>query len=133
MATERVPRIRLRGVPDNSVFVVRGDELDASLLAADASRFHERFIEWGRFGISAFQATSEPEIDVVCQTRLVRFASVVVFRRADLEMAGVEIVPTFRRPHVTLCHEQLDELVTRLLRCEHSVLPNPYNVADDWM
>lgn len=93
MAIERIPRIRLRGVHDDSLFVVRGDELDASMLAEDASRFHERFIEWGR----------------------------------------VEIVPTFRRPHVTLCHEQLDELVTRLRRCEHRVLPNPYNVADDGM
>lgn len=133
MAIERIPRIRLRGVHDDNLFVVRGDELDASVLAEDASRFHERFIEWGRFGISAFQATNESEIDVICQTRLVRFASVVVFRRAHLEMVGVEIVPTFRRPHVTLCHEQLDELVTRLRRCEHRVLPNPYNVADDGM
>ncbi len=64
MAIERIPRIRLRGVHDDSLFVVRGDELDASVLAEDASRFHERFIEWGRFGISAFQATNESEIDV---------------------------------------------------------------------
>lgn len=133
MAIERVPRIRRRGVPDDSVFVVRGDEIDATLLAEDASRFRERFVEWDRYGISAFQATNEAEIDAICQTRLVRFTTVVVFRRADLQRAGVQIVPTFRRPHVTLCHEQLDELVTRLTRCEHRVLRNPYNVADDGM
>lgn len=69
MATERVPRIRLRGVREESVFVIR----------------------------------------------------------------GVEIVATFRRPHVTLCHERLDALVAGLLRCEHRVLENPYNVPDDGM
>ena len=31
------------------------------------------------------------------------------FERRDLEAAGVEVVPTFRTPHVTLCHRDLDE------------------------
>lgn len=131
MSTERVPRVRLRGVADDSVFIVRGDELDATLLAEDASRFHERFSEWGRYGISAFHATNEAEIDAICQTRLVRFATVAVFRRAALEDAGVEVVPTFRTPHVTLCHERLEELVWRLLSCEHRVFGNPYNVPEE--
>ena len=130
MAVERVPRIRLRSVPGAGALVVRGDELDPVLLAEDASRFHERFPDWGRYGISAFEAENDAEIAVVCQTRLVRFASVVVFEREDLERAGVHVVPTFRRPHVTLCHELLDQLVERLVHCEHPVLRNPYHVAE---
>jgi hypothetical protein len=70
------------------MFVVRGDELDPTLLAEDASRFRERFSDWARFGISAFYASSENEIDAICQTRLIRFAQVVVLARADLEAAG---------------------------------------------
>jgi hypothetical protein len=130
MAGERVPRIRLRSVADAAALVIRGDELDPMLLAEDAPRFHERFPDWGRYGISAFEADNDAEIDAVCQTRLVRFATVVVFERNVLDRAGVQIVPTFRRPHVTLCHEALDELVDRLLQCEHRVLRNPYHVTD---
>ena len=130
MAVERVPRIRLRTVSDAAALVVRGDELDPTLLAEDASRFHERFPDWDRFGISAFEADSDAEIDVVCQTRLVRFPTVVVFEREALERAGIDVVPTFRRPHVTLCHEALDQLVERLVHCEHRVLINPYHVTD---
>jgi hypothetical protein len=130
MAAERVPRIRLRNVAGADALVVRGDELDPALLAEDASRFHERFPDRGRYGISAFEADTDAEIDAVCQTRMVRFATVVVFERQDLERAGVHVVPTFRRPHVTLCHESLDQLVERLVHCEHRVLQNPYHVAE---
>jgi hypothetical protein len=118
-------------VPGDAVLVIRGDELDASLIMEDATRFFERFADWGRFGISAFHAASEDEVDVLCQTRLIRFATVVVFRWKDLVASGVQVVPTFRTPHVTLCHEQLDELVARLLGCEHRTLDNPYTVTDE--
>ncbi|MGD9705145.1 MAG: hypothetical protein AB7Q42_09775 [Acidimicrobiia bacterium] len=127
---EQTPRVRLTPVPDGGVFV-RGDELDPKLLADDASRFRERFSEWARFGISAFHASSEDEIDAICQTRLVRFAIVVVFARADLESAGIEVVPTFRTPHVTLCHADLDQLIERLVHCEHAERSNPYHVGDE--
>lgn len=103
------------------------------MLAEDASRFRERFVDWGRYGISAFEANSRAEIDAICQTCLVRFSTVVVFERNSVELAGVDIVATFRRPHVTLCHERLDALVAGLLHCEHRVLENPYNVPDDGM
>jgi hypothetical protein len=128
---ERVPRVRLTPVPDDGILVVRGDELDAALLAEDAGHFHERFSEWGRYGISAFYAASDEEVDALCGSRLVRFAEVVVFRRADLERVGIEIVPTFRTPHVTLCHAELPELVRRLLACERTERPNPYHVAEE--
>ncbi|MDH4077786.1 MAG: hypothetical protein OEW29_17795 [Acidimicrobiia bacterium] len=131
MAPEQTPRVRLASIPDNGVMVVRGDELDDTLLAEDASRFRERFSEWGRYGVSAFYAASEDEIDALCQARLVRFQSIAVFRRTDLEAAGVEIVPTFRTPHVTLCHHVLEELVARLQRCEHTQRVNPYYVEEE--
>ncbi len=112
------------------MFVVRGDELDPVVLAEDASRFRERFAEWGRYGISAFLAASDDEIDVLCQVRLVRFETIVVFRRDALERARVEVVPTFRTPHVTLCHLDLEALVRGLLSCGCDIRRNPYHVRE---
>ena len=124
------PRVRLTPVPDVGVLVVRGDELDPVTLAEDAIRFLERFDGWGRYGISAFYAANDAEIDALCEDRLVRFDRVLVFNRVDLERAGVEIVPTFRTPHVTLCHAKLDQLVQRLTTCGHREITNPYHVAE---
>ena len=81
-------------------------------------------------GVSAFYAVSDDEIEALCQARLIRFETVVVFRRVDLEAAGVEIVPTFRTPHVTLCHHVLEELVTRLQACAHTRRGNPCYVEE---
>jgi hypothetical protein len=127
---ELIPRVRLTPVPDDAVLVVRGDELDPEVVIEDATRFHDRFSTWGRFGISAFFASNDDEVDALSQARLVRFAEVVVFRRADLEHNGIDIVPTFRTPHVTLCHTDLAMLVERLIACEHEVRANPYHVPE---
>ena len=131
MAAETLPRIRSAGLAAAAVLVVRGDELDPVLLAEDASRFHERFPTWGRYGVSAFAAEATAEVDALCQSRLVRFATVAVFRQVDLEAAGIQIEPTFRTPHVTLCHGNLSELIERLLSCEHEVRVNPYTIHEE--
>jgi hypothetical protein len=70
------------------------------------------------------------EVDALCGVRLVRFATAAIFRRADLEQAGIEVVPTFRTPHVTLCHPVLEELVRRLIDCDHVLRANPYHVDE---
>lgn len=122
-----MPRVRLRSVPDEAVLVVRGDELDPDVLRVDASNFRERFRDWNRYGISAFLAADDTEVDALCAARLIRFSTVVIFRAADLLALGVELVPTFRTPHVTLCHVGLDELIDGLRSCEHQTRPNPYH------
>lgn len=127
MARETGPRIRRAPMPEDAALVVRGDELKPQLLEHDAQNFRRRFPDWERYGISAFLASSDDEIDILCQTKLVRFPTVVVFRRADLEAAGVEIVGTFRTPHVTLAHRELDSFVSALVRCPHRVVANAYH------
>lgn len=62
--------------------------------------------------------------------KLVRFPTIVVLRRQDLAAAGVEVVGTFRTPHVTLAHADAEELVRRLLTCEHTEQASPYHVAE---
>jgi hypothetical protein len=36
-------------------------------------------------------------------------------------------VPTFRRPHATLAHADLEVLVNGLRSCEHRILDNRYH------
>ncbi len=122
----RLPRVRLAAVPEDALLVVRGDELLAEILERDARRFRRRFNEWGRYGVSGFLAVDDREVDALCETRLVLFATVVVFGRTDLTAKGIEVVPTFRRPHVTLAHVELDALVSGVQSCEHRQLENPY-------
>lgn len=127
MALEPIPRIRLAPLPDHAVLVLRGDDLEPSVLLADASRFLARFRAWGRYGLSAFVALDAGEVDALLETKLERFASVAVFQRPDLLASGVEIVPTFRRPHVTLAHADSSTLVNALLSCDHELIVNPHH------
>lgn len=126
MSAGELPRIRLTPLPDEALLVVRGDELDAAVLRADAERFRRRYPGWSRYGVSGFAAADEVEVDALCETRLDRFGLVVVFQRYDLLAAGVEVVPTFRRPHVTLANTDLAALVDGMLGCEHRTLQNPH-------
>lgn len=130
MTDPGVPRVRKAPLPDDAVLVVRGDALDANLLSRDALRFHRRYFAWGRYGISAFYATSDAEVDALCETRLVQFPTVVIFQRTELEANGIDVVATFRTPHVTLVTDDLDRLIQRLLACGSAERPNPYHVAE---
>ncbi len=111
MPTEPTPRVRRAPIPDTAVLVVRGDELDPDVLAADAMRFHRRFKACGRYGVSAFLATDDAEVDALCETGLRQWAIAVVFTRSALEASGIDVVPTFRTPDVTLAHVGLAALV----------------------
>jgi hypothetical protein len=130
MPSSPLPRVRRSPIPSAAVLVVRGDELDRTVLDEDARRFHRRFAQWGLFGVSAFLAGDDAEVDALCETKLRQWSTAAVFTRAALEDAGIEVVPTFRTPHVTLAHSELGELVQRLLRCEHQVVANPYHEPD---
>ena len=107
--------------------VMRGDELDPLILHADAERFFRRYPAWGRYGVSAYSAVDELEVDAICETKLERFALVVVIQRSELDRLGIEIVPTFRSPHVTLAHERLGPLVEGLRSCEHRTIENRHH------
>jgi hypothetical protein len=99
---DATPRVRLSAVTSAALLVVRGDELSSDILRSDAQRFHRRYPAWGKYGVSAFAAHDEVEVDVICETKLERFVEVVVIERSEIERIGIEIVPRFRRPHVTL-------------------------------
>jgi len=62
---------------------------------------------------------------------LERFASVVVFGVADLVAVGVDVVPTFGEPHVTLAAHELDALVNGLIACRHETRANVHHQGSD--
>ena len=101
--------------------------MDPDLLTLDARRFARRFPGWGRTGVSGYYARGEDEVTALCQTRLVNFATVVVFTWPDLERHGIDVVATFRTPHVTLAAADSQTLVPALIGCPHQERPNPYH------
>ena len=100
---------------------------DDELLRVDAARFTWRFPDWGRCGVSGYDARGEDEVAALCQMKLANFATVVVFTRADLEAGGTDVIGTFRTPHVTLAGADIEALVTALIRCPHQVRESPYH------
>ena len=52
---------------------------------------------------------------------------VFTFRRADLESAGVQILATYRTPHVTLAAASADQLIEMLPSCPNERMQNPYH------
>jgi len=54
-----------------------------------------------------------------------------VYRVADVEAVGFELVPTFRTPHVTVAWAtDLDEGLNRLASARHEERVNPYHEQD---
>ena len=130
MTAELSPRLRKAGLPENAVLVVRGNLLEAAVLRADASLVSERYPTWELTGVSSFYARNSQEVAVLCETKLDRFALVFTFRRADLESAGVQILATYRTPHVTLAAASADALTQMLQSCPHERLQNPYHETE---
>jgi hypothetical protein len=127
------PRVRRTPLPDDVVLVVRGDALDPELLTEDAARLSQRYPAWGRTGVSAFHAADQLEVDILCAERLERFAEVVLFSVTALRASGVDIVATFRTPHVTLAAPDAPTLVRRLLATPHQVIANAYHESEHTM
>lgn len=127
MTGDRTPRVRRAPLPDDAVLVVRGDVLDGELLRADAERFGRRYPEWDRAGVSGYYARDENEVDALCQTKMINFETVVVFAIGDLERNGIDVVGTFRTPHVTLAAGDIQILLVALIGCPHQVRDNPYH------
>ena len=67
-------------------------------------------------------------IDEICARRnFERFSRVVIYRLDDLQLYGLDIFPTFRTPHVTIAHANLDALIVGLSVCRHEVRVNKYH------
>jgi len=108
--------------------VVRGDPGDDAITREQAEQFRRRFPDWGRWGLSAFYARNDDEVDDLAFDRLHQFSQLRVYRVADLEAAGFEVMPTFRSPHITVAWStDLDEGLARFDTARHQARSNPYH------
>jgi len=125
--SDQTPRVRRQAIPDTAHLIVRGDE-DPQVQERMARVFLRRYQTWGRYGLSAYHASGDLEVDQLCRVELLRFPFVVVLSRAALEEA-VEIVPTGHRPHVTLISADLDGLLAAVAASTER-RANPYHVGE---
>lgn len=84
------------------MLVVRGDDLEPGTAHAQAEAFRRRFRGWDRWGLPAYYARSDAEIDDLAADQLERFPELVVLPIDAMRRAGFQIVATFRTPHVTI-------------------------------
>jgi hypothetical protein len=128
---ERIPRVRRATLPADALIVVRGDDLVEGLSQVQAAEFRRRYPDWGRWGLSGFFARNDTDVDDLAADRLEPFPVLRLYRPSVLEAAGVEIVPTFRSPHVTRAFDgDLAVWIDRLRTVDHSERPNPYHESD---
>jgi hypothetical protein len=110
---------------DNTVLIVRGGELDAELIRADARRMHEVY---GIHGISVFAVREVPLDELAQRAPLVRFARLTLMTVGALRSTGLSLEATGRNPeHFTVVLAELDSGVRALLHCEHRTIVNPYH------
>jgi len=112
----------LRG---DEVVVIRGGELDPTVLRSDALRYHSMY---GTYGISVFAVRDVTVDELAQQPPLVRFEVLTLVETGVLRAAGFRLEPTGRNPrHFTVAFDDLDKGVEALRRCEHLVWQNPYH------
>lgn len=124
------PRIRRAPIPDDAVLVVRGEPGPgvSDITRNQAQRFLRAFPDWGRYGLSAFYARDDTEVDDLSLNQLKVFETLRLIRMAALLDAGFEVVPTFRTPHVTIAFAgDLAEALERFANVEGDLRVNRYH------
>lgn len=107
---------------DHGTVLVRANRLDPAGLRIDALRNCEVY---GFYGISVFGSAAGQGWEAVASQKLGKARWVVLFSSSDLLAAGIDVWDTGMTPHYDLVHENLDQLLVRILGTPHRVLPNP--------
>jgi hypothetical protein len=113
---------RREPLPDEAAFAIRGDLLDPNVLA-DSAR--ENFQIYGYYGVSVFAEVGGVTWVEIASTKLRRSEWVVLFTAHALLANGLGLWDTGQAPHYDIVHDDLDQLVSRILGCEHRILANP--------
>ncbi len=115
-------------LPAEAAFVIRGDLLDPAVLAESARENHEIY---GFYGISVFAEVGGITWDEIASTKLRRAEWVVLFTAYALLASGLDLWDTGQAPHYDVVHDDLDQLVGRILGCEHRIVRNPVSAEGD--
>jgi hypothetical protein len=115
-------------LPDEAAVIVRGDLLEPGILLESARASHEIY---GFYGASVFAEGGGVTWRQIASTRLARAEWIVLFTAGALLAAGLDLWDTGQAPHYDIVHDNLDQLVTRILGCEHRVVRNPARVEGD--
>lgn len=121
-------RVRREGLADEALVGVRGGVPDKTHLRLDATLTFRRF---GEYGISVLSAPDDASLDVIASTTLQRAPLLTLMRMGTLRAAGLEVRPTFRRPHYTVMLPDLDADLDRLLACDNVVRGIPHYVPPE--
>ena len=113
---------RGESLPDEAAFVVRGDLLDPAVLAESARENH---VIYGFYGVSVFAEVGGITWEEIASTKLRRADWVVLFTARALLANELDLWDTGQVPHYDIVHDELDQLVGRILGCEHRVVHNP--------
>jgi len=117
-------RIRREALPDDALVVVRGGLLEPERLRSDAVTAFRRF---GEHGVSVLAAADETALDVIARTTLVGESVLTLTTVGAIRRTGLELRPTFRRPHYTVMLPDLEPDLIRLMSCETVVRDNPHH------
>ncbi len=99
----RLPKLRRRPLPAGArLVVVRGDDSDPDSRRRQAEAFRRRWPAWQRYGLSAYYTEDDDAVADLAADQLERFAVLRLYDPVALIAAGIEVVPTFRSPHVTI-------------------------------
>lgn len=127
-------RVRADELPAPSAAVVmRGGPDTPSLLRSHARRLHRAFVLDGRpvFGVSVFVALDDvgPSSERgILSEKLRTYPSMYRCTVGDLIERGLELLPTFTRPHHTVVLPDL-EAADDLMAALGTLGPNPYAEA----
>jgi hypothetical protein len=124
----KLRRLRDGDVLENGdIVLVRGGDLDADILRADAARYYSIY---GVYGISVFAVRSVTVDELAQQVPLVRFDRLSLLKVRDVLAAGMRLEPTGRNSrHFTVSFDDLEDGMQRLVGCPHQVIPNTYHDA----
>lgn len=125
MTHQQTPKLRRAPLPRDGLWVLRGLFRGTDLVAA--IRFRDRYPGWNEFGLSAFLAEGDVQVESLCRNQLEPWHKVAIFEIADLRSVGLKVHPTFRTPHVTITHKDLGQLINLLNHVVHDVIDNPYH------
>ena len=98
--------------------------MERVLLERDARRTERRF---GEAAISLFSSSDATTLDELGRSVLSRFETLTLMPLGVIWSVGLEVRPTFRRPHYSVMLPSLGDL-DRLLTCQTLERPNPHHL-----